>query len=425
LASLGGTEVASLRDAYRETLRDVPPRALEDRGKEPEDPAVAARLSEQRDAIWDALHAAAAGAKTELESAQLREAAAARRVNDLAPRVSEARAHLEKLKGLEAHLQSLQQLHASLQNRHARVNQFVQQQSLPVTEARVVTEATPPLRKSSPKALLILLLAASAGCTAGVGGAFAAEYFDRKVRRREQIEDELGLRCLGAVGPLVNAGQGAQGEAPWHLASRVGHWLGGPAGEVLRGVKLAVDQSTRPAGARTIALVSPHRGEGKTTIALALAILLARTGKRSLLIDGDLREASLTRALAPSATGGLTMAIEQRSFSPDTSLRHELGFNFIGQADEFAEHPADILASQGAQTAVENLRGFYDYIVFDTPSLLQHVDVSAAAGLFDAFVMVAEWGQTDLEDISKSIAQTVAGERLVGVLINKAPASDV
>jgi succinoglycan biosynthesis transport protein ExoP len=439
--------LARLRDEYRETLRAEPPKSLEDRGREPDDPALAAKLAEQRNAIWDAVHANSESVKTELEAARLREATIVRRIKEMAPEIEAAQQHLDKFSELDAKYRTFRQLHDALQNRYARVSQFVQQQSLPVTEARIVTEATPPLKKSSPKTTLILLLAAFAGGMLGIGSAIGLEYFDRTVRRAEQIEQNLGLRALGVVrrfGSQLTPAHSTSAEtidtrrAEVHpkesgnsagsgsfLARKIDHWLAGAAGETLRGVKVAIDDCVRPAHGRVLAIVSPNIGEGKTTVALALAMLAARSGKRVLLIDADVREPSLTRALTPGLTGGFVVALGQQTPFADNGMRHELGFYFLGQAPGFtASHPSDILASDAMQNMLEHLRGRYDYVIVDTPALQPYVDVVASASLFDAFVLIAEWGRTTTDDINRSLNSSSAlTERLVGVLIKKGPAS--
>jgi succinoglycan biosynthesis transport protein ExoP len=422
LDALQDPKLTRLRAVYRATLREAPSRPLEERGQAPADPELAEKLAEQRKAIWEAVRAAADAASRNLESARLSEAALARRAAELAPPAAEAREMLQRADELNARQESSRQLHGSLQHRFARVNQFAQQQSVPVTEARLIAAAVPPRRPSSPKALLILLLAVSAGLTAGAGTALTAEYLDRRIRRTAQIGEMLGLPSLGAV-QRFGRGAGGAKTAARPLLARIARWLAGPAGETLRGVKVAIDSSSAPTGARVVAVVSPNDGEGKTTIALALALLAARGGKRVLLIDADLRERSLTRTLTPKATGGLATTLQQYPTTSEEPARHELGFRFLGQAAELgAAHPSDILGSDAMQEMIEDFRKSYDYVVVDTPALLPHVDVAAAAGLFDAFVMVIESGRTRIDELVQAVSRAAPiGERLVGVLINKAP----
>jgi uncharacterized protein involved in exopolysaccharide biosynthesis/Mrp family chromosome partitioning ATPase len=424
--------VRRLRDQYRETQRELSPTSLQDRDGQPDDPEHAARLAQLRGAIWNAVDAGIKAAQKKLEVAMRDEL---QRIKEIAPVLEAKRKEMDELAALDRKYQSYRQRHEALQNRYARVAQFVQQQSLPVSEARIIAEATPPLTQSSPKRTLIVLLAAVAGGLVGVGSAFAREYFDRTVRRPKQLEQDLGIRSLGAVqrfgsrmrpvhatsaegsGDQRNGNAGSSGS---FLARRIDYWLSGTAGETLRAVKVALDDNVHSRG-RVLAVVSPNSGEGKTTIALALAILTARAGKRTCLIDADIREPSLTRALTPGATGGLVAAVGQRVSFADSVLPHEFGFHFLGQEPGFTgSHPSDILGSDAMQDMLEHLRSRHDYVIVDTPALLPYVDVGAAAGLFDAFLLIAEWGRTTIDDIDQSLASSnTLAERLVGALINK------
>jgi len=259
------------------------------------------------------------------------------------------------------------------------------------------------------------------------------------VRRPEQIERELGIRSLGEVqlfdgrvkgsaarlrsvtnDPQKQTGEAEQGTL---LISRIDSWLSGAAGEALRRVRVALDEEVRTSQGRVLAVVSPNAREGRTTIALALALIMARAGKRTCLIDADIREPSLTRALTPGATSGLVSMLGEKTHFAGQGTRLSHGFHFIGQEPGFgACHPSEVLVSDAMQDMLGNLRSRFDYVIVDTPPLLPYVDVAAAAGMFDAFVLVAEAGRTTIEDLRRSCAASnPIQERHVGVLINKSP----
>jgi len=314
------------------------------------------------------------------------------------------------------------------------VNEFVQQQSLPFTEAAVVSRATPPLRPSYPKVALTLLLAALAGCTIGVASALGLEYFDRTVRRPEQIEDGLGLRALGSVhrfrprlsrqGRLrvVGAWRNKSKRRGAYLAQKINEWLSDGAGEALRYVEVALNDSVPSRGAHVLAVISPNSGEGKTVVALGLAMLAARCGKRTLLVDADLRKRSLTRALQPDLLVEPPTSPAHKASYVDGITREDPGFNFLGLTGVQQSNSPELIAPDSLRTAIEQIRGQYDYVIVDTPALKPHVDVFAAARFFDTFIMLAEWKRTRLDDISSSLVRSTAiSDRLLGVLIYKCP----
>lgn len=420
-----------LRDEYRQMARQLPGRSIDEREPLQINGAQGERFAELRNAIWDEIHKLAAVRKTDHESAMLRETTLTRRIAAYAPQAEANRRQRDQLRKLEQEHQNFSQLHDVLQTRFARVSQFVQQQSLPVSEARIVTAATPPLRPSSPKTALVLLLAVFAGGTVGVGGALGREYFDRTVRRPQQVERDLGLRWLGSLPRfsrgMLPAGRGGKsaasnGRAKSLLASKAGNLLSGQPGETLRSVKLAIDDGIPPQHGRVVGVVSACSGAGKSTIAFAAAMLLGQAGKRTLLIDGDLRDPGLTRALVPGLAGGLASIILDQQPPSSHIVQTGLGFHLLGQAPGFtAMHPSDLLGSREMLDLLDFLRKSYDYIVIDTPALLDHIDVAASAAVFDGFVMVAEWGRTTVEEVEDALAISHAiTERVVGIVLNKA-----
>jgi uncharacterized protein involved in exopolysaccharide biosynthesis/Mrp family chromosome partitioning ATPase len=412
-----------LRDAYRATQSQA--RAGSQSQSDDADEA-----AKQREAIWNAVQDKANAAENELKSAHLREAAIAKKLDDLAPQVEAAQQKLDKLKQLEGTYQAALQRHDSLQNRFARVNEFVQQQSLPFTEAAVVSRAAAPLKPSYPKVALTLLLAALAGCTVGVAGALGLEYFDRTVRRPDQIENGLGLRALGSVhrfrprlsrqGRLrvVGAWRSKSKRRGTYLAQKINEWLSDGAGEALRYVEVALSDNISSRGAQVLAVISPNSGEGKTVVALGLAILAARCGKRVLLVDADARKRSLTRVLQPGQ-----FAAAGASHKPsyvDGITREDPGFSFLGVTG--VQQSNEVIAPDSLRNTLEQIREQYDYVIVDTPALKSHVDVFAAARFFDTFIMLAEWKRTRLDDISRSLLRSTAiSNRLLGVLINTCP----
>lgn len=335
----------------------------------------------------------------------------------------------QELRDLEAKAQSDSTIYQTFLNRYTQSEQ-IQQQSFPVTEARVLADALPPLSKSQPKSTLILLLALCAGGTVGGIAAFAREALQRPIRTPRQLESELGLRVLGVVPSVPHRRSLLSRAGPLrlveeHKSSLFGHSQSHTlAGEAIRGIKVSID---RAAGGdqgqgRMVGISSPKSGAGKTTTAYNLAVLSARCGRRTLLIDADLRRPTLTRSLAPNRPNGLAALLGgtaefSECVTEPTPYLHFLGAN---SADAGA-HPAELLSSTEMTATLARLRQMYDYIIIDLPSLLDHVDVRAAASLINAFVIVTEWKKTCIDDLDTALASSdLVVERLVGVTINKA-----
>jgi succinoglycan biosynthesis transport protein ExoP len=247
---------------------------------------------------------------------------------------------------------------------------------------------------------------------AGIG----REYFDRSIRLPRQIERDLGLRYLGSL-PLVASRSGLKSNTFGGLLASA-DWMA-ITGETLRRARMSADDVSRSTGGAAIGIISPHRGDGRTTVALSLAALPSRDGKRLLLIDGDLRRPRLTEGLGADARHQLITALAGQP-APDGAARSDLPFDFLGHAPgSTASHPADVLGSQAMQDLLSRHRKTHDTILIDLPPVIGHVDAEAAAGQFDAFILVVQWGRTTLEDVQRVLTSDAIAERISGVLIVK------
>ncbi len=196
----------------------------------------------------------------------------------------------------------------------SRFTQSVQQQSFPTTEARVVTEASPPRKPSSPHVALTLALAAVCGLMLGVMSGIAREQMDRKIRTRTQLETLLGTTCL-AVLPALSKQKALLGKfrtrkelAAFRQINEVSPFSA--TAEAMRYIKVAID--LHPSERKVIGIVSALPGEGKTTVATAFAAFVAKTGARTLLVDADLRNPSMTISLGRTGAPGLLHMVADR-----------------------------------------------------------------------------------------------------------------
>jgi len=191
--------------------------------------------------------------------------------------------------------------------------------------------------------------------------------------------------------------------------------------EALRYIKVAID--LHPKGAKVIGIVSALPGEGKTTVATGFAAFVAKGGARTLLIDADLRNPSMTRALGyPNAPGLVNMVADKSDFADLVVTDSKYQFDFLPSSTRMKpSNSSDILNSPAMKDMLRAAKSNYDYVLVDLPPILPVVDVKAVAHLFDAFVLVVEWGSTSTDEILKAIgASPILSERLLGAVLNKA-----
>jgi succinoglycan biosynthesis transport protein ExoP len=373
-------------------------------------------------AIWDEISRIAESYKSELQIAKSQEEAIDKRMHEVFQNSGSTRQSQVRLKELETAANTYRGIYETFLS---RFTQSVQQQSFPSTEARVVTFASVPSKPSSPKIALTMALATLCGLGLGVMAAFAREQMSRQIHTRAQIEELLGTSCL-AVLPLfksdkkvLNPLRPTKNSPAFQKIIEAAPFSG--TAEALRNIKVAID--LHPKGAKIIGIVSALPGEGKTTIATSFAAFIARGGARTLLIDADLRNPTLTKTLGYSnAPGVLNMVAESCNYKELLISDSKLKLDFLpASARVRTSNSPDILASAAMKDMLKSASAEYDYVLVDLPPILPVVDVKASAHLFDAFLLVTEWGATATTEIVKAVeASPVLSERLLGVVLNKA-----
>jgi polysaccharide biosynthesis transport protein len=317
----------------------------------------------------------------------------------------------------------------------------LQQASFPIAEARVISTASPPQKKSKPNAKLLLALGLFGGIGLGAALGFAREMKDRGFRTSAQIEEKLRLPCLSVV-PLLRhrkvrkltrksaraAGQTDKVPGQRTLTRGPGTcWVATamPASrfaESIRSIRLAIELDPTRNPSKVIGLTSTLPHEGKSTIAAALAQLLANSGKRVIAVDCDLRNPSLSANLAPDADAGITDILSGSQSLKDTvwtDTATRLDF-LPGKKAPLSNSSSDILYTEQTKKLFDQLRASYDYVIVDLPPLAPIVDVRAVTPLVDGFVLVVEWGRTttDVVEHALNTAPNVY-DALLGVVLNK------
>lgn len=363
--------------------------------------------------------------QSDYEIAQARESSIK---NSLANVVSETQSTNQaqvQLRELESNAQTYRAMYDSFLQRYMEA---VQQQSFPITEARLISPASRPLKKSDPKGSIVLAVALAGGLVLAFGGAYLRELSDRVFRTSSQIEDILQVNCL-AVLPAVKKAAKASSALAGGLSRRealMAHVVEEPFSrfaEAIRAVKVAVDVNGVIKANNVIGVTSAMPGEGKSTIASNFAQLIAHAGGRVLLIDGDLRNPSSTRALLPDPHPGLVEVVAGRASLADAMVRDmSTGLVFLpAGATSKLMHTSEILASVAMKQLIDEARETFDYVVIDLPPLAPVVDVRVTAAIVDSYVFVVEWGKTRIDVVEHALAGArQIYDRLLGVVLNKA-----
>jgi succinoglycan biosynthesis transport protein ExoP len=338
-----------------------------------------------------------------------------------------------ELRQLESAAQSYRALYDNFQQRYM---DSVQQQSFPITEVRVVTRATRPTARSSPKSFIILAGAVISGLVFGLGLAILRDIADRVFRTSQQVEAQLKIECIAIlprIAPSAKAAPATNNKVAGSTRTRtispnpglLRYVIDSPLSsfaESMRTVKLTVDLSGAPKSNKVIGITSSLPDEGKSTVSASLAQLCAHSGARVILVDCDLRMRSLSEDLAPNATIGIIHVLTEAASLDEAIWSDPLTkLSFLpAVARSRLTHASDILASAAMKQLFERLRERYDYVIVDLSPLAPVADVRAATHLVDSYLLIVEWGKTKIDVVERAL-NTARGvyANLLGVILNK------
>lgn len=337
-----------------------------------------------------------------------------------------------QLRELESGAQTYQAMYENFLQAYM---QATQQQSFPITEARLISPATRPLEKSQPKTLIVLGVTLAGGLMLSLGIAMFREMSDKVFRTSRQVEEQLRTNCL-AVLPSVKQAPAkgasdedrARGETARTLRRTdrmLSYVVDSPFSrftESIRSLKVAVDLNGVLKENKIIGITSTLPNEGKSTVSSNFAELIAHAGGRVLLIDLDLRNPSLSRALAPDARGLIDVISGKMALADAIWTDRATGLTFLpGGAAPKMLHTNEVVASSAMKKLFDHLRTVYDYIVVDLPPLAPVVDVRATTQLIDSYMYVVEWGRTKIDVVEHNLGSAMGVyDRLLGVILNKA-----
>jgi capsular exopolysaccharide synthesis family protein len=263
-----------------------------------------------------------------------------------------------------------------------------------------------------------VILGVLVGLLLGLAGAFFLEYLDQTVKSSADIERVLGVPVLGLIPhdpklmPHLNGRR-----SPVVAINKLD--VGEPAVESYRALRTNVTFVGADRPLQFITITSPSPREGKTTTAVNLAITLAQSGRRTLLIDGDLRRPQAHRAFGLVHSPGLTDVLVGDS-SPREAVRPDIVENLdMLPSGSVPPNPSELLGSDAMHSLIGQLRHDYDYLIMDTPPTLPVTDASIIATTADAAILVVRSGDTEESAAQRALEQLRhVRARIAGAVLN-------
>lgn len=277
----------------------------------------------------------------------------------------------------------------------------------------LTTPAQPSASPIRPRVLFNTLLAALIGALLGLGVAFLVEYLDDTVKTPDQVRDLTGLPTLGGVVKLEGATPSDR------LVARATNRS--PSAEAYRVLRTNLQFSSLDKPLTTLVLTSATPGEGKSTTAANLAIVLAQADMRVILVDADLRRPSLHKVFRLPNHTGLSTALLDKQHNPEMYLQEADVPNLrILVTGPIPPNPAEMLSSTRMLEVIETLKGQADVVVFDMPPVLAVADASILASRVDGTVLVVGVGEARGEMLVQAVERLESvGVHPLGVVLNK------
>jgi capsular exopolysaccharide synthesis family protein len=262
-----------------------------------------------------------------------------------------------------------------------------------VSEAQVETSPVAPTPKRNAAIALFI------GLLLGVGLAFLREYLDDSIKSKDDLDTATGgLEVLGLV-PLVDTWRDRSAPTVITMSAPKS-----PAAEAYRALRTAVQFIGLERTVEVVQITSPSASEGKTTTLANLAVVLARAGKRVVLIDCDLRRPRIESFFGISNGVGFTSVLVGDATLVDAvqPVPGEPRLAIL-PAGPPPPNPSELLAAKRTADIIGALRDEADFVLLDCPPLLPVADSVILAGLSDATLLVITAGSTTKRQTHRAV----------------------
>jgi len=288
------------------------------------------------------------------------------------------------------------------------------------TEIDIIDNAVPPVAPTLQSRSSMMIVNGMLMLTLGVIIAFVLESLDTGIRTVAQIESVSGLPSLALIPRIRRAAAEIASQTPVQRNLGV---VGAPMSqfsEAFRALRTSLLLSVAGREPQVILLTSATPSEGKTTVAMNLACVLAQRDVRVLLIDADLRRPTVHHRFSINGKVGLSSVLTgSTTLEQAVQKIPEVPTLDVLVSGPVPPFPTEMLASEAMNRLIAQCRGIYTHIVLDSPPLLSITDSVVLAHDSDAVVLVVRQGKANKHAVRRARDLLMrAGTRITGTVLN-------
>jgi polysaccharide biosynthesis transport protein len=334
-------------------------------------------------------------------------------LNDLDNRIAAAKSPAEA-QSLRTQRDSLAKQYALLQQRSSQAGADV---SLARGAAQLLEEAALPKKAVQPRTVRNGILALALGLVVGAAAALVFEYFDDTVKTIADVErNARGRRILGAI-PFVTNWRNPEKTRLVTVEDP-----SGSVAEAYRSLRTSLQFIALRQALKTVLVTSPMAEEGKTTTVANLAVTLARSGRRVICVDCDLRRPRLHEFFGLSASIGFTSVL-LGDHPMSASVQHVSvpggGSLLLLAAGPLPPNPAELLGTGRVDELLAAVGADADIVLIDGPALLPTADAATLSSRVGGVLVVATAHVTSRRDLSRAFdVLGQAGAEAIGIVVN-------
>jgi succinoglycan biosynthesis transport protein ExoP len=279
--------------------------------------------------------------------------------------------------------------------------------------AEIVQRAEAPTTPISPQKVRNGILGLLAGVMLGIGFAFLRERMDDRIKNRSELERRMGAPVIAAVPRVPGWRKSEDAQLIMRRDPK------NPVSEAYRTLGTNIQYMASRQQLRVIMVTSSMGGEGKSTTSSNLAVVLAQSGKRVILISADLRRPRVHNFFGLRNDMGLSNVLSEGATLAQVARDPGIANLRIVTGGFIPHDPAALLGSQQAVRFIESLRDAADYILIDTPPVLAVADASILAPMVDGTVFVLDGDHSSRSAVAQSRDQLEnAGANIIGIVYN-------